>query len=318
MVDTIYCKSISFLFYVIVSVFLLSCSKDSGAFYLGSLDIQNPKIIITSQTAGSQAVVMYDINGNFLRVLHDYNSEGNTPRGIVPLSPVDFLISVEGNDHIDHYSLTQGLSSFIENINLTGNIFNAAKHSTHGLYVIEGNFIEAFDMQTGERLGNPRIPNTAVGGCTALNVPRAITFNRDGLLVVTSTGSDDINVYDVSDATNPICVRSNTTFGNVDPMAIVAHSDGFLYVGTQGDDRIYRVNGDGSGTPTVVFNNIAVINNPSAIAEMPDGSLLVASDGTNSIVNIRTDGTVVQATNFIQDSFTNSVADIQIIQESTR
>lgn len=303
--------------YCLAAVALLSCSKDSGAFYMGSLGIQSPKIIVTSQTAGSQAVVMYDANGQFLRVLHDYNSEGNTPRGIVPLSPVDFLITVEGNDHVDHYSLTHGLSSFIENTNLTGNIYNAAKHDVYGLYVIESNFIEAFDLRTGQRIGNPRIPNTAIGSCT-LNVPRAITFSQQGFLVVTNTGNDNVNVYDVSDPTNVTCVRSNTLLAGMDPMAILAHSDGFLYVGTQGNDRIYRLNGDGSGTPTVIFNNISIINNPSAIAEMPDGSLLVASDGTNAIVNIRTDGTVVTWTNFIQDSFTNSVADIKILQESTR
>lgn len=260
---------------------------------------------------------MYDINGNFMRIVHDYNFEGNTPRGIVPISPIEFLISVEGNDHVDHYSFATGLTSFVENISLTGNIYNAAKHDTYGLYVIESNFIEAFDLRTGERIGNPRIPATAVGACT-LNVPRAITFNQLGQLVVTNTGNDDINIYDVSQPTAVTCVRANTTFGNVDPMAVVAHSDGFLYIGTQGDDRIYRMNGDGTGGVTVVFDDITVINNPSAIAEMPDGTLLVASDGTNSIVNIRTNGTVVTMTNFIQDSFTNSVGDIKILQESTR
>lgn len=301
--------------YCMGAVALLSCSKDSGAFYMGSLDIQNPKIIITSQVAGGQAVVMYDINGNFMRVLHDYNAEGNSPRGIVPLSPVDFLISVEGKDFIARYSLITGMSSYIENANLVGNIFSAAKHDDHGLYVIETNVIEAFDLASGQRIGNPRIPAT-VGACT-LSTPRGMTFNQDGLLIVTNTGNDDINVYDVSDPTEVTCVRANTTLGNVDPIAVVAHSDGFLYVAAT-DDNIYRFNGDGSGVGTSVFFDLTRINNPTAIAEMPDGTLLVASDATNSIVNIRTDGTVVTLTTFIQDSFTNLVGDIKILQESTR
>jgi hypothetical protein len=54
------------------------------------------------------------------------------------------------------------------------------------------------------------------------------------------------------------------------------------------------------------------------MAEMPDGSILVASDGTGALVQMRTDGTIVTMTNFIQDTFTNSVADIIILQESTR
>ncbi|MCC6137742.1 MAG: hypothetical protein IT287_03865 [Bdellovibrionaceae bacterium] len=299
-----------------IAVALLSCSKDSGSFYIGSLDIQNPKIIISSQAAGSTAVAMYDIAGNFIRTLHDYNAEGNTPRALIPISPIEFLISVEGNDHIDRYSLTDGVSSFIENTNLTGNIFGAAKSGDYGLFVVETNTIEAFDVETGERIGNPYIATT-VGSCV-LNVPRAMTFNQQGYLVVVNTGNDDINVYDVSDPTAPTCVTANTTMGNIDPVALLAHSDGFLYVGTQGDDRIYRFAGTGVGAGTVVFNNILLNNNPSAIAEMPDGTLLVASDGTNAIVNMRTDGSLVTSTQFIQDTFTNSVADIIILQESTQ
>lgn len=305
---------LNFIFCVF-ALALLSCSKDSGSFFLGSLDIQNPKVIVSSQVAGGTAVVMYDIEGNYIRTLHDYVSEGNTPRALVPLSPIEFLITVEGNDHVDRYSLTNGISSFIENTNLAGNIFGAAKNRDYGLFVIESNTIEAFDLDTGERIGNPYIPAT-VGSCT-LNVPRAMVFNQQGYLVVVNTGNDDINVYDVSDPTDPTCVRANTTMGNIDPVTILAHSDGFLYVGTQGDDRIYRFAGDASGAGLIVFNDITLNNNPSAIAEMPDGSLLVASDGTNAIINIRTDGSVVTPTNFIQDTFTNSVADIIILQEST-
>lgn len=282
---------------------------------MGSLDIQNPKIIIASQTAGSEAVVMYDLQGNLQRVLHDYNAEGSGPRGLVATSPLEFFIGVEGVDHVDRYSLTSGMSSFVENTNLAGNIFGLAKHDDYGLFVVESNFIEAFDMTTGERSGNPRV-GTTIGAC-ALNVPRGAVFNQQGQLVVVNTGNDDINVYDVSTGTTT-CVRANTSMGNIDPVAVIAHSDGFLYVATTGDDRIYRFAGDGSGTGTVIFNNIAVINNPTALAEMPDGTLLVASDGTDAIVNIRTDGTVVGLTNFIQDTFTNLVSDIIILQESTR
>lgn len=284
---------------------------------MGSLDIQSPKIIVASQLAGSSAIVMYDASGNLQRVLHDYGADGtNSPRGLVPISPIEFFISVEGVDHIARYSLTEGMTGFVSNTNLNGNIFGAAKHPDYGLFVVETNTIEVFDLVTGARIGNPYIPTT-VGACV-LNVPRGITFNQAGQLVVVNTGNDRINIYDVTDPTAPTCVRTNTSMGAVDPITVLAHSDGFLYVGTQGDDRVYRYAGDGSGTGTVVFNNIGIINNPSAIAEMPDGTMLVASDGTNAIVHIRTDGTMVTGTNFIQDTFTNSVAEIIILQESTR
>lgn len=283
---------------------------------MGSLDIQNPKIIVASQNAGASAVVMYDIDGNFQRVLYDYNAEGSFPRALVPISPIEFFVSVDTVDHIDRYSLTTGMSSFVENANLTGNIFGSAKHADYGLFVIESNFIEAFDLVTGERSGSPRV-GTTLGACV-LNVPRGATFNQQGYLVVVNTGNDDINIYDVSNPANTLCVRANTTMGNLDPVAVLAHSDGFLYVATQGDDRIYRFAGDGTGAGTTIFNDIATINNPTALAEMPDGTLLVASDGTNALVNIRTDGSVVTFTNFVQDTYTGLISDIIILQESTR
>jgi hypothetical protein len=298
-----------------ISLLLLSCSKDTGSFYLGSLDIQNPKIIISSQQAGSTAVVMYDIDGTYMRTLHDYSAQGNTPRGLVPISPLEFLIAVEGDDHLDHYSLVDGISGFVSNTSINGNIFDATKHNTYGIFMIESNNIEAFDFN-GVRSGNPRI-NTTTGACV-LSTPRGMTFNQQGQLIVVNTGNDDILVYDVSDPTAATCVRANQTFGNIDPVAVLAHSDGFLYVATQGDDRIYRFAGDASGTGTVIYNNLPIVNNPTALAEMPDGTILVASDGTNSIVHMTTAGDLVGITSFIQDSFTNSVSSILILQENTQ
>ncbi|MCB9073877.1 MAG: hypothetical protein H6623_09665 [Bdellovibrionaceae bacterium] len=294
---------------------LFACSKDQGAFFAASLDLQTPKLIISSQQGGSTAVVMYNLNGEQLKVLHDYDAEGGTPRGLIALSPLEFLVSVDGNDHIDKISLVDGVSQFSASTGFSGTLYQAAKHDDYGLFFIESNTLEAFDLD-GVRSGNPRI-GTTVGSCQ-LNVPRGMTFNQQGQLIVVNTGNDDINVYDVSDPATPTCVRANTTLGNVDPVAVLAHSDGFLYVGTQGDDRIYRFAGDGSGTGTVIFNDSTRINNPSAIVEMPDGSLLVASDGTNAIINIRTDGTMIGITNLIQDAYTNSINQMIILQESTR
>jgi len=292
----------------------LSCARDDGAFYEGSFDIQNPKIVVASQVTGGMALVMYDIQGQFIKVLHDYVSQGNIPRGLAVLNPLEFLVSIEGNDHIDQFSLVSGLSTFVSDINLTGNIYDIAKHDEYGVFVIETNTIEAFDFATGERKRSPYIATT-VGSCV-LSTPRAMTFNQEGHLVVVNTGNDDINVYDVSDPSGPTCVRNNTTMGNLDPVAIVAHSDGYLYVGTLQDDRIYRFNGNGAGAGTVIFNNISQINNPTAIVEMPDGSLLVASDGTNALVNISTTGDILTGSNFVSDVYTNSISDIIILQES--
>jgi glucose/arabinose dehydrogenase len=96
-------------------------------------------------------------------------------------------------------------------------------------------------------------------------------------------------------------------------VAVLAHSDGFLYVATQGDDRIYRFAGNGVGAGTVIFNNTGIISDPTALLEMPDGTILVASDATNSLVRITTAGALVGMTSFASDIFTNRVSDMIIL-----
>jgi glucose/arabinose dehydrogenase len=141
-----------------------------------------------------------------------------------------------------------------------------------------------------------------------------MAFNAAGQLIVVGTGNDDINIYDVTDPLNPVCVVANTTFGNVDPVAVLAHSDGFIYVATQGDDRIYRFPGSGVGAGTVIFNNTGLVQDPTALLEMPDGTLLVASDTRGAVVHITTGGALVGTTNFfISDIFTNLISDMIIL-----
>lgn len=292
----------------------LSCSKDDSQFYYGVLDVQTPKLIIASNQAGSTALVMYDLQGNLIRVVQDYSSGVLSPRGLVALGPLDFFVSLDGNDHIERISLVDGVTETIADNNFAGNVFQMRRHPQYGNFVIETATIESF-TDDGSRIGNPRI-SAAVGTCT-LVTPRGMAITSQGYLAVVDTGNDDLLIYDVSQATSTTCVRANTTFGNIDPTAVLAHSDGYLYVATQGDDRIYRFNGDGSGAATVVYNNILYINNPSAMVEMPDGTILVASDGTNNVVRIRTDGTYVGSTPFIFDVYSNSISDMIILEETS-
>ncbi|MBY0385645.1 hypothetical protein K2X05_10860 [bacterium] len=304
-----------FLSAMLFLVFLASCSSDTSEFYYANLDVGNPKIIIASNVAGEYALTMYDTPGNLLRVLADYNPANIAPRGLMALNEFEFLVAYDGTnvDGIHRFSLLDGEGTFVTDTNLNGNIFQMRRHDSYGTFVIETNVIEAFD-ELGQRVGAPRIATT-IGACT-LNTSRGMTFNSSGYLVVVGNGNDDILVYDVSDPTNTVCVRANTSFaGTVDPVAVLAHSDGFLYVATQGDDRIYRFSGDGSGVGTIVFSNVSFIDNPTALVEMPDGSLLVASDGTNTLVNITTSGFLIGANYLVSDVYTNSISDMIILQE---
>ncbi len=305
----------NYLVFLSAGALISSCSSETSEFYYANLGVGTPKIIVASNAAGEYALAMYDINGNFIRVLADYNPSNLAPRGLAALNEFEFLVSYDGTniDGVNRFSILDGEDTYIQDVNLTGNIFQLRRNANDETYVIETNTIESFD-DLGQRISNPRIATTT-GSCV-LAIPRGMTFNAAGNLIVVGTGNDDILVYDVSDPTTTTCVRANGVFaGTVDPVAVLAHSDGFLYVATQGDDRIYRFAGDGSGAATIIFNNISFVNNPTALVEMPDGSLLIASDGTSTLVNISTAGLLIGSNYLVGDVYTNSVSDLIILQE---
>ncbi len=301
-------RAIVFSLALLLSV--AACGVPAGTYFYGSLGLGEPRIVVSTSNAGALTVLLYDLEGNLMHVVADFTGSNDTPKGIAPFDNLSFAVLLDGADRISRLSLVgEPPVDFVINANLTGNLWQMAFDDDRSRYfAIETNTIEAFD-RSGERVGAPYIAAT-VGSCV-LTTPRGLTYAGGGLLISTATGNDDINVYDVSESV-PTCVRANTTFGNVDPTAVLAHSNGLLYVATQGDDRVYSFSGDGSGTGTVVWGtNTAVLGNPTALLEMPDGALLVASDLTNSVVRLDTDGNY-QGT-FLRDAFTGAVTQMLLI-----
>ncbi len=298
------------LYFFIGLCLLLSCSNPpKGAFFYGALGLGKSRILVANSLAGALALAMYDVDGKLLGVLDDGTADSLTPRGISPINYTDFLVAYEGVDQVKKISLLGTSSEFISNVNVNGNIFQSAIDSRNGNYfLIESNTVEGFEI-SGTRIGNPSI-GTTIGSCV-LNVPRGIDIDANGYLAVVGTGNDRLNLYNITNPASPTCVTANTTFGNVDPVAIIAHSNGFYYVATQGDDRIYRFAGNLTGSGTTIYNNIAVINNPSALLEMPDGSILVASDGTNDIVRIDVSGNYIGT--FARDAFSGAVTQMALM-----
>lgn len=302
--------------FLIFSTLLLiwaGCSKPSSdGFYYGSLGGKQ-KLIITSTTSATASpflIVQYSLDGVFEKVLYDLTFENRVPRGLAMIDPFTFLISTDTVDGILQYSYFNGVSTWVANANLAGNIYNVAKTSNGDVFVIESNTIESFDS-TGNRIGAPRI-GTTIGGCT-LSTARGMAVTANDILVVGSQANDDILFYDVSNPASTTCAAANGTLGNVDPIAIVAHPDGYVYVAhTGGTDAVLRFNGDGSGASTSVFSNLTVIANPTSMVALPDGTLLVASDTTNNIVRIDTAGNVLNNP-FIQDGFTAYVYSMMIM-----
>lgn len=298
-------KNSQWLFLILSMVFISACGDPPvGEPFYGALGAGEARIIISTATTGSQSVSMYDEEGNFQAVIKDYTSEALNPRGLVAVDFASFFISVDSNDRIDKGTVFGEVNTEITSAFFSGNLYHMTRISDE-VFAIESNVIESFQISSGARVGNPRIATT-VGGCT-LSTPRGITVNGSNYIVTVGTGNDDLNVYDVSNSASTTCITANTSMGNINPTAVTYHSNGNLYVATQGDDSIYQFSGDGSGTGTAIFNNTTYVNNPTAILEMSDGSILVASDATNDIVRMDTSGNLVAPVPFMENSFTQLV-----------
>ena len=296
-----------------IMAFLISCQNPSASdFFYGSLGV-TPKLIITSSssvTASPFLAVQYSLSGQFEKVLIDTTFENRILRGLAPIDAFHFLISTDTVDSILNLDMFNGRTTWVANGNLSGNIYDLRRASNGQVFVIETTNIESFDSD-GNRIGNPRIPSTAIGACQITTAARGMAIDRNGTVVVGSQGNDDILFFDVSNPSATSCLAANTSLGNVDPVAVIAHSNGFIYVAaTSGTDAVYRINGDGTGSATAIWTG-ATTSNPTAMTEMPDGSILLALDGTNNIIKIDTSGNVL-ANPFIQDGFTNYVQDMMI------
>lgn len=287
---------------------MLGCQGLSKeGFFHGSLGITQ-KIILASSAATTTSpyhIVQYSIDGVFEKVLYDSTFDNRTPRAMAMIDPFSFLIATDTVDGILLFDYLSGVNDWVTNSNFNGVIGEMVRASNGDVFAIEGTTIESFDAN-GLRIGNPRIAAT-IGSCAMTTAVRGMAINASGYLVVGSQGNDDILFYNISNPASTTCVTANNTLGNVDPVAIVAHSDGYVYVAhSGGTDAILRFNGDGSGSSTSVYTNTSVINNPNAMVELPDGTLLVASDATNNIVRIDTSGNVLNNP-FISDGFTQFV-----------
>lgn len=303
---------------ILLTSLLLSCApQGEGINYLAAGLNETRIYIVNAQTTAptSYTVTVYDDKGNFKGLLADYTRIGAPIRGITFLDPSHFLISLENIDRIDKLSVFGTTSIFGIDAQFNGTIFDLERASDGNVYVIEGNTIEKFDAN-GVRYGITATPyiNTTIGTCV-LNIPRQLAFNSAGQLLVTNTGNDRINIYNVNGATAGTCASFNTAGGAVDPIGILAHSDGNFYVGNSlaANSQIVRYDPTVTGAPTVIFNtNATIISTPTALAELPDGTILVASDGTDAVVRIDTSGNVLNNP-FIKSTYTGSIVDILVV-----
>ncbi len=274
---------------------LAACSTKKGAFFVGTLGLAKPRIIVASQTAAVLTVTSYDEAGNFITVLADYFAENNGPRGLAIYDSLNLLLSLEGTDRVDKVYLGGGSGStsvFLSSSFLTGTIGKLVRHpSTADLFIIENtNSIERFDI------GGQRIPQTgnsfvsgALAPCAAPASLRAAVVNSLGELLVVQSGATAAFRYAIGATVASTCATASITSTGANDL--VKHSDGNIYYAGV-NSTIYRASQTLTGS-TSIFNNTGTISTPTAMAELPNGNLIVASDATDSIEVITTSGQYV-------------------------
>lgn len=298
----------------LILITLISCTGDStGILSLDSTLATDSYIVLSSWDGNHRSVSYYDINGNYLRHV-DFRDEVITPRGLSLLDNSTIIMSGEGNDSIRFLDLQGNDTLFFGASTFNGGIYdNVYDPVGQTIFAIESNGIEAFDID-GTRNTAKYIPTTT-GACT-LSTPVKMIINSLGQLVVSNVGgSDSILTYDIT--TTPATCLSSVAFGN-NPYAIMEHSNGSLYVATQGDDQIYQANLDGSGAVVVWATDTTIINNPQALGELPNGNIIVSSASRDSIEQITTAGVRVGTFPFIQDPLTLNIGDILVIDGSSQ
>ena len=298
---------------ILACVFLFACGKDRGEIFPAAAAFRDAVLITISGDTNHRGITMYDMEGNFIKSIAHLRTGWGYPRGIANFDSDSFLVLTETPDQWVRVFYDGTLSLFSGSSNYSGTVFGGEEGPNGYFYAYESNRVEKFDS-SGNQVGNNFI-NGSVGGCT-ISTPRGMAISHDGYLLVSNqAGADEILSIDVSTDT-PSCV-SAVAFGN-NPYGMVAHSDGNLYVVTQGDDAVYVADPDGSNASIIYQPGIAELRDPTAIVEMPNGDLLVSSATTDTIERITTTGMRVGTEPFIQDNHSLNVLEMIIVPAETR
>ncbi len=287
-----------------------SCNYEEGGF-LTELDFTDV-IIVTGSNGSHRGISAYDFNGQLIKVITDFRTDGGTPRSSLYFGDGVLLTAQDGPDKIDKYNYKDVNKQIFYGSNyLSGAIYDMVQDSRGNVYVVESNNVEKFDPEGNRepfQTGNAFIQGT-IGACT-ISGGRGLFMTDSDHLIVASYNSGRVIVYDVSTDT-PACLTSVSVGAQVN--GVMLHSNGSLYYTRLNTDAIYRANPDGTGSVTIWAGDTSRINNPADLVELPDGTILVAGISNHQIWRIDEDGNEVGNNPFIADGQTLSVRDIEVI-----
>ena len=150
-----------------------------------------------------------------------------------------------------------------------------------GPTAIEGAWIKAFDLKTGEGRFSVRLPASPA-------IANDFAWAPDGSLYVTNTAGSEIFKLAPGAKQLDLFARDDRFKGGLDGLAFGA--DGSLYVDTYGTGKLFRIeleNGQ-AGKVTELKPSHALVH-PDALRKFKDGFLMVEGGGTLDRVSISGD-----------------------------
>lgn len=264
--------------------------------YSGSIVVTT---VATDPSTGPGVASLFDPSGKLVKIIQDYYAYSEFPTGSAFVPPDQVLISVDGADRLELWSLSKSALLYpVTHAGLSSSpLRQIARDPIDGsIYVAEAsaNTVEKFTLNPNggyARAGNPFIAAN-VGGCS-LATPWSIAVIPDSQQVAVlsspSGGSGRLSIYDKDGN----CVRHLTTapISANAPQGLAYHRpSGKLILGFVTNHSLYSIDLDGTGA-TLIFQNSTIINAPRSIAADKDGFLYVTSSGTDTIEKLSYSGT---------------------------
>lgn len=243
---------------------------------------------------GPGMVALFDPDGNFVRTLADYFSEGAYGSGLGILGST-LYVSVISTDRIELINPSTGQNFLdVSHAGLVSNPLRQMTVDTSGnIYIPEWNTgsgqIEKFDTAHG-RVGNPFIPTTT-GSCTMQNPWSIAYIPSTDQIVVTNSGAGRLLFYNASTGT---CAASVTdaAFGSTTTAVAYHPQTNKLLTARVGNEAIYQSTVTG-GSPAVAYLNTSRVTDPYAIAVDSDGYVYIGSAATDTVEKFSFDGTTL-------------------------
>lgn len=267
----------------------ISCVKklkgDEGAINSGDIIVSN---------AGSDAVLLFDSEGKFKKVLFSLDTAtGEAVTGITLNYVTDqILIAVDGVDRIvavDRDDLE--VHDFIVNVQLTGTIRGITQLATGDILVTETSNVERFDS-LGNRLINDAVTGSGVWPKALQTTVSDISAKGNGGFVHCSTGTDVVRTYNAA-GTQVASVVSGIA-ATTDVIACVSDStDTAVYAAFSGTTDTVRKLDPTSLATVWSFSNLTYLSTPAGMAVTNDGHILVLDSALNHVVKISDSGNFV-------------------------